>query len=307
MPRTPEPSSTSKAAKSKSKSVHDASAMETALKLEESINQELKCGKLSAVELNARMTNGAAVAQSPLSEKYREPRDLKIDVLNGSVVIKGSKPIIESSPKGAKYSLLAVTRFASGNTVRIIKAHRPHFESVGSSCLIDCVEWYRKIKPAFSVDLAISPDDPTVVYARIRLCLTKAIQLATESVLPAVIAFYTAQQALSRPTADLYSISGLINLCDVVHCARTASFLMTVRTKSQEAAEAAETAILKNNVTMDAVKKVFDSGETDELPTLPNKDRQEDFIEALYMMSSAHEKCLIHACQMAANGKPTEA
>ena len=168
-------------------------------------------------------------------------------------------------------------------------------------------EWYIKIKSAFSVDLAISPDNPTVVYARIRLCLTKAIQLATESVLPAVIAFYTAQQALSRPTVKLYSISGLIRLCDVIHCARTASFFMTARKTSQEAAEAAEAAILKNDVTMDVVKKVLDNGETDDLPTLPNEDQQEDFIEALEMMCSAHEKCLLHACQMAANGKPTEA
>jgi hypothetical protein len=82
---------------------------------------------------------------------------------------------------------------------------------------------------------------------------------------------------------------------------------MTARKTSQEAAEAAETAILKNNVTMDMVKTVLDNGETDDLPTLPNEDWQEDFIEALETMCVAHEKCLMHACEMAANGKPTEA
>ena len=300
MPRAPKSNaSKTKAAKS--------SDMETARKLEKSINKALECGKLSASELNAIMKNGAAVAQSQLSEKYRVPQVGTVQEINGHVVLKFPSPIIETSPKGTKYSLQRVLGFASGKKVSIIKAHRQLFESVGSSCLIDFVEKYKKITSAFSVDLAISPDDPTVVYARIRLCLKKAIQLATESVLPAVIAFYTAQQALSRLTAELYSIFGLIDLCDVIHCARTASFFMTVRTKSQEAAEAAEAAILKSNVTMDVAVKVFDSGETDDLPTLLNEEWQYDFIEALETMCVAHEKCLLHACEMAANGKPTEA
>jgi hypothetical protein len=157
------------------------------------------------------------------------------------------------------------------------------YKSIGSFGLIDFIEWYIKIKPAFSVELAIDCDDPgqTVAYTRVRLCLTTAIKIGTERVLPAIIAFYTAQQAyqaLSRRSGahtGLCSLEGLISLCDVVHCARTASFFMRNKTKSsksqdaveaaeaesaERAAEAAEAAILRSNFTFDKLIETFDSG-----------------------------------------------
>jgi len=70
---------------------------------------------------------------------------------------------------------------------------------------------------------------------------------------------------------------------------------------AERAAAAAEAAILRSNFTFDKLIETFDSGLTDDLPTLTNEDWQCDFYEVLETMCDAYQKCPERACELAAN------